>query len=354
MQADRNTICTPTSDHPGSSWMRLGFDSPHSLQVGSPGDSNLTLRSDEDEGLSVKEQPRHDEVNIEYSVDFPVADGGIVEESRTRVSGRAGHSFRWFTPEGADLPPLLPRAVPSSGGPTWTVTAPAISKAIQTLLLRLRRTPTDEEIAQELYLTVEHYHEALTLLRDLEFEISTRGVASVEGSDEPILSISGGIDAGVFICLRSEMMRLFRNAVRSLPERELLVISLRYCEDMSDMALSLTLDIPESTLTRLSASAYLHLRARLFGSLETDHYAWGDSVRPPEAKYKREKDTGPEADIYMTSGQDRWLPTGQPWERPGLQSRYTHFSQTWIAVSDEGELKPVKRTQRFELNVEGC
>lgn len=354
MQENNKNTRPVTVDDQGPPWILLGFDSPNSLQVACPRDSDLTSCPSEDEELTLEAQPRHEEANIEGSIDCRAPNGGILEKPQATVSGRAGPFFRRLTPDRADLPRLLPRAVPSSGGPNWTVSAPAISKVIQTLLFRLRRTPTDEEIAQELGLTVEHYHEALTLLRDLELEISTQGSESVEKSCESVVSLSGGVDSAVFVCLRSEMMRLFRNAVRSIPERELLVISLRYCEDLSDMDLCLTLDIPQSTLTRLSASAYLHLRARLFGSLETDHFAWGDSVRPPEAKYRREKDTGPEAHIYMSSNQERWLPTGQPWERPGLQANYSHISQTWIAVGDEGELKPVKRTQRFELRVEGC
>jgi Sigma-70 region 3 len=355
MRTDRNNIRTAMTDHPVSSEMLLEFDSPRSLQVGHQAGGDLTSGGGEDETSLLQEQARHDEVNIEGGADSAVADGGLVEDSRAWRRCQAGRPFfGGLHPEPANSPLLLPQSVPSSGGPTWTVSAPAISKAIQTLLFRLGRTPTDEEIAQELYLSVSHYHEALTLLRDLELEISTRDVASPENSSESVVCLSDDMDSAVFLCLRSEMMRLFRDAVSSLPERELLVISLRYCEYLSDMELCLTLDIPESTLTRLSASAYLHLRARLFGSLEIDHCASGDSVRPPEGKYKREKDIGPEAHIYMSSGQERSLPTGQPWERPGLQARYTHSAQTWIAVSDEGELKPVKRTQRYELKVEGC
>jgi hypothetical protein len=355
MQSDGTKIRTATTDLLGSSCMRLAFDSPPWVKVGSSGRSDLTSRSDEDEEIACEEQPRHDDPNIEGSMDCAAPGGGMLDEPRAQVSGRAGPFFGRLNPDRADFLPLLPRAVPSSGGPNWTVSAPAISKAIQTLLFRLHRTPTDEEIAEELYLTVGHYHEALALLRDLELEISTREFASVEKSSETAVWLSGGMDSAVFLCLRSEMIRLFRNAVRSIPERELLVISLRYCENLSDMELCLTLDIPESTLTRLSASAYLHLRARLFGSLETDHYAWGDDVRPPAAKYRRQiEDTGPEADIYMASGQGGLLPTGQPWDCPGFQANYDHFSQTWIAVSVEGELKPVKRTQRYELRIEGC
>jgi hypothetical protein len=352
MKEDRNNTRPATTDQGGSSWLRVAFGSPRSIKVGDPETSDLTFGSNNEE-MTLEEQPQHDEANTQGGVDRAVPNAGILEKPQV-TPGQAGPFFGWNNPEPVDLPLLLPQSVPSSGGPTWTISAPVISGAIQTLLHKLNRTPTDEEIAQELFITVEHYHEALTLLRDLEFEISTQGVASSEKSNEAVVRLSGGMDCAVFVCLRSEMMRLFRNAVRSIPERELLVISLRYCEDLSDMALRLTLDIPESTLTRLSASAHFHLRARVLGSLETDHYAWGDDVRPRDAKYRRKKeDTGPEADIYMASEQRGCLPTGQPWERPGLQANYSQSSQTYFAVSDEGELKPVKRSECFQLKVEG-
>jgi hypothetical protein len=83
-----------------------------------------------------------------------------------------------------------------------------------------------------------------------------------------------GLEHAIFCCLRWELLRLFRNAVKRVPERERLVITLRYRADLGERKIGLTLDIEESTLTRLSASASLHLGAWLFGSRETDHLQW--------------------------------------------------------------------------------
>jgi hypothetical protein len=349
---DRYDTSLVTTDQRRSSWPAAAFDQQRSMQIGSTANGELKSNGN-DEEWELKEALQDDETIIEDILNSPSPERGSVGMP-SRFPTPAPPFFP-ATPQRVTSPPLLPGAVPSSGGPNWIVSAPDITKAMQTLALQLHRAPTDEEIAKKLFLTVDRYHEALTLLRDLELEISLQNVGMVERSGETVVRIQGGIEGGVFVCLRSEMMRLFRNAISTLPKREMLVISLRYCESLSDTEIRLTLDIPESTLTRLSASAALHLSARLFGSYESDHYAWDDDVRPPEAKYRRQKqDTGPEAHIYMTSGQRGCLPTGQPWECAGLEVNYDHLSRTWIAISDEGQIRPVRKTQRYELRIEGC
>ena len=263
-----------------------------------------------------------------------------------------GPFFDHRSPQAADAPRRLAAAVPSSGGASWIVSAPEIERAIRTLLITLKRTPTDVEIAKELRLSVVHYHEALTLLNDIEREIAIRDFPARDDPGDPgVVWVSGGLDSAVFCCLRSEMLNLFMNAIRLLPEREALVVSLRYCESLSDMELLLTLDINESTFTRLNASAFLHLRARIFGSHETDYYGTGDDVRPASANHERSS-TGPEAHVYMSGGQSGWLPTGHSWEQLHSDANYHHFAQTWFSIDEGGQLRLVQRKERCELRLD--
>jgi len=266
---------------------------------------------------------------------------------------RPGSFFDHRSPKGADAPKRLPAAVPSPGGGSWIVSAPEIERAIQTLLVTLKRTPTDVEIAKQLRLSVVHYHEALTLLNDIEREIAIRDFQAKDDPENPgVVWVSGGLDAAVFCCLRSEMLKLFMNAVRLLPKREALVVSLRYCESLTDMELLLALDINESTFTRLKASAFLHLRARIFGSRETDYYGMGDAVRPANANHVwSSRQTGPEAHVYMSAGQSGWLPTGHSWEQLHSDANYDHFAQTWFSIDEGGQLRLVQRKERCELRL---
>jgi hypothetical protein len=253
----------------------------------------------------------------------------------------------------SDTPTRLSKEVSLSRGKAWTISAPDIERAIQTLLASLNRNPTDIEIAQQLRISVAGYHEALAVLKDIELEIGVREVSRSENSvGDDLMCLRNGPDSAVFLCLRSEMLKLFGNAVRLIPERERLVISLRYCEDIGDKELSLVLAIAESTITHLSASARLHLRARLFGAHDADYYVWGDGVRPADSRHKwSSKQKGPNAHVYMFGGQDGWLPVGHSWECLGPNATYKQYVRTYLFINDECELKQVRRLERRELTL---
>jgi len=276
-------------------------------------------------------------------------DGGVVESPKVQ----GPHELFTRPSDLSDAPNRVPEQLTLSGSKTWTISVPDIEQAIQTLLATLDRTPTDDEIAQHLHISVAGYHETLGLLNDIELEIGVREVSQSKNvGGEALMSLRTGPDSAVFLCLRSEMLKLFRNAVQSLPERERLVISLRYCEDLGDKEISLALDIAESTVTRVSASAHLHLRARLFGAHDADYYVWDDDVRPADSRHRwSRKQKGPEAHVYMFGGQDGWLPVGHSWECLGPDATYEQYAQTYLFISDECELKQVRRRERRELKV---
>jgi hypothetical protein len=293
-----------------------------------------------------------DEEEPTYDDDFPAgAAGGVTVES-PRVERPRPLFSRPADP--SDAPSRLPEQLTASGSKAWTISAPGIERAIQTLVATLGRTPTDNEIAQQLRISVAGYHQALGLLKEIELEIGIREVnVSKDSGSVDLMCLRDGLDSAVFLCLRSEMLKLFRNAVHSLPERERLVISLRYCEDLGDKDISLVLHIAESTVTRLSASAYLHLRARVFGAHETDYYVCGDSVRPADNTHKwNRKQTGPKAHVYICGGQSGWLPAGYFWECLGPDATYDRFFRAWLFINDERKLDLVRRFERRELKLE--
>jgi hypothetical protein len=191
------------------------------------------------------------------------------------------------------------------------------------------------------------------LLRDLRTEISMRDFSSKEdapGTD--LVWVRGGIDHAIFCCLRSEMLTLFRNAVRMLPERELLVVALCYCDNLGDIEIRLALDIAESTLTRLRSSADLHLSARLFGSFDIDHYS-SSTVRPVDTWFNCSSTQSKEvANVYMSASQSGWLPTGHPWESVGLDVNYGYHARTWLLLDRNAELKLVQKKEKYDISAE--
>jgi hypothetical protein len=281
------------------------------IQLTGPKRDDFLTPIEQDEILSIRPQPDEQELLEEEALWFDPIDDGETNEPIGHAPRSEGPFLPCRKPDTTDTSPRLATAVPASSVPTWTISAPEIERAIRTLIIRLKRTPTDAEIAKGLNLSVVHYHEALMLLKDLKSAIAMRDFSpkeSARGSD--MIWVGGGLDSASFWCLRWEILKLFRNAVRMLPERERLVMALSHCDNLSDMEILVALDISESTLTRLSASAYLHLRARLFGSYQTDHYS--SDIRPADAGCScSDTQSGPEANIYVSASQSGWLPTGQ-------------------------------------------
>jgi hypothetical protein len=138
-----------------------------------------------------------------------------------------------------------------------------------------------------------------------------------------------------------------------LPEQERLVVTLRYGEDCNDPKICLALNIEESTLTRLSASAFLHVSGRIFGSRDVDHVVTGDRVRPANATDRFSKyQTGPEAHIYLSGHQNGWLPTGNPWEARASEVHYFRLTHSYFFIEENGAIMPVERMERCELRIE--
>ncbi|HEV2132980.1 MAG TPA: sigma-70 family RNA polymerase sigma factor [Terracidiphilus sp.] len=67
----------------------------------------------------------------------------------------------------------------------------------------------------------------------------------------------------LFLCLRKEMEDRLADAIANLPERERLVMTLYYYEEMTMREIGLALGVVESRVSQVHASAVGHLRAAL-------------------------------------------------------------------------------------------
>jgi RNA polymerase sigma factor FliA len=139
----------------------------------------------------------------------------------------------------------------------------AVEEAIRTLTQRLGRAPVEPEVAAELGFALEEYQ---TLLGDLKgLEIGTLHVERSEDSGEEELAyIPGRPDEDpLFRCLRGEMEERLTDAISELPDRERLVMTLYYYEEMTMREIGLALGVVESRVSQIHASAVVHLRAAL-------------------------------------------------------------------------------------------
>lgn len=139
----------------------------------------------------------------------------------------------------------------------------AVEEAIRALTARCGRTPTEPEVAREMGLELEEYQQLLGELKGLE--IGTLHLERSEDSGEDELAYVPGHpdDDPLFRCLRSEMQERLAEAVDQLPERERLVVTLYYFEEMTMKEIGLVLGVVESRVSQIHSSAVVHLRARL-------------------------------------------------------------------------------------------
>lgn len=139
----------------------------------------------------------------------------------------------------------------------------AIEEAIRTLTARTGRAPAEPEIAAELGMELSEYQQLLGELKGLE--IGTLHVERSEDSGEEELAYipNKPEDDPLFICLRGEMQARLTDAIDQLPERERLVMTLYYYEEMTMKEIGLTLGVVESRVSQIHASAVLHLRSLL-------------------------------------------------------------------------------------------
>jgi RNA polymerase sigma factor for flagellar operon FliA len=145
--------------------------------------------------------------------------------------------------------------------------ARAIERANVKLEASLQRAPTDEEMAQELEMSIEDFQQAL-------LQISTSTIValdelwSVSDSSGDTVSLLDTLpDHGApdphAMADRSEVRDRIAEAIAALPEREKLVIALYYYENLTLREIGEVLGVTESRVSQLHTKAVLRLRSKL-------------------------------------------------------------------------------------------
>ena len=139
----------------------------------------------------------------------------------------------------------------------------AVEEAIRVLTARLGRPPGEGEVAGEMELSLDEYQQLLGDLKGLE--IGTLHMEHNEDSGEEELAYVPGRpeDDPLFRCLRGELEERLAEAITNLPDRERLVMTLYYYEEMTMREIGLALGVVESRVSQVHASAVVHLRAAL-------------------------------------------------------------------------------------------
>jgi RNA polymerase sigma factor FliA len=145
-----------------------------------------------------------------------------------------------------------------------------IERAIGELEAKLHRAPTDEEIAGKVGITTDELEDSLT-------DISRTSIAALDelwtvssGSGDQIALIDTIEDTSgprpEAALDQTELREALGEAIARLPEREKLVITLYYYEELTLREIGEVLGVTESRVSQLHTKAILRLKARLGGS----------------------------------------------------------------------------------------
>jgi RNA polymerase sigma factor for flagellar operon FliA len=139
----------------------------------------------------------------------------------------------------------------------------AVEEAIRVLTARLGHAPAEPEVAGQLGVDLDEYQQLLGDLKGLE--IGTLHLERNEDSGEEELAyVPGRPDEDpLFRCLKGELEERLADAIAHLPDRERLVMTLYYYEEMTMREIGLALGVVESRVSQVHASAVVHLRVAL-------------------------------------------------------------------------------------------
>ncbi|MEZ2345958.1 FliA/WhiG family RNA polymerase sigma factor [Terriglobus sp. RCC_193] len=139
----------------------------------------------------------------------------------------------------------------------------AVEDAVRTLTQRLGRSPVETEVADEMAMSLQEYQQLLGELKGLEIG-SLNLERNEDGGDDELSYLPGSeSDEPLFRCLKGELRQRLVDAIEGLPEKERMVVSLYYHEELTMKEIGVVLGVVESRVSQIHTSAVVKLRAAL-------------------------------------------------------------------------------------------
>ena len=205
--------------------------------------------------------PPHVEVDDLISVGVLGLMDAISKYDPTR--GAKFKTYAEFRVRGASLDELrsmdwVPRSIRQK--------ASNVDAVVQKLRAKLKRNPEDEEVAKEMELSLDQFYDTVNETKSMPvFSLEDLGIAKETGEQQSLLDcLAGKADADPQTQVRlSELKGIIATAIDTLPEKERLMVSLYYYEELTMKEIGVVLDITESRVSQIHSKAVYHLRTKL-------------------------------------------------------------------------------------------
>ena len=136
-----------------------------------------------------------------------------------------------------------------------------LEDAIVALENKLQRSPTEEEIASEMHLSLSDYQDALVDLRSVSF--GSLDEVPEGRSESPLLKYVAYDDENLpaHILERAELQKLLASAIDKMPKVERTILTLYFKEDQNLKDIAEILGIHVTRVCQLKSQAIMRLRA---------------------------------------------------------------------------------------------
>ncbi|MDQ3916078.1 MAG: RNA polymerase sigma factor WhiG [Actinomycetota bacterium] len=142
-----------------------------------------------------------------------------------------------------------------------------VEKAYSSLENRLKRPPSDKEIAEEMGISIDELHHIYTQLSTVSL-VALDELMAVDGAQGDKLSLVDTLEDTKTISPMeafesTEMKDILTEAVNRLPEREKVVVTLYYYEGLTLAEIGQVLGVTESRICQMHTKAVLALRGKI-------------------------------------------------------------------------------------------
>ena len=144
--------------------------------------------------------------------------------------------------------------------------ASSLDTVCQKLQAQMGRPPEDEEIAKEMGISIDELFETLNETQNMPMlSLEDLGISRDEGDTRSLLDcLAGKADSDPQVQLRlSELKGIIAKAIDTLPEKERLMVSLYYYEELTMKEIGEVLGITESRVSQIHSKAVFKLRTQL-------------------------------------------------------------------------------------------
>jgi RNA polymerase sigma factor for flagellar operon FliA len=145
-----------------------------------------------------------------------------------------------------------------------------LDRTVAALENEIGRAPTEEEISARLNMPLNEFHELVNQVRPVSL-LSIDDQPTFSDSDKKSIAnlLEGAKSGNPFNQLNLKVVKdVVAKAIEELPERQRLVLSLYYFEDLNLKEIGQVLQVTESRVSQLHAQAVIRLRAKLTATIE--------------------------------------------------------------------------------------